>query len=89
MSATGKMRGAAVSRHTPETRSHCTGIWAVVQMTAWGRLKIHGVFGPWVKFPGMDETMAEKMAVEMVTRLLCWWDIRAEYEIASVLPMEE
>ena len=58
-------------------------------MTTWARLKIHAYWGPWVKFPGMNRDQAEKLAMKMRADLIGWWNIKAEYELSDIFPMEE
>lgn len=58
-------------------------------MTSWARLNIHAHWGPWVKFPGCTPEQAEKAAMKMAANLLGWWGTKAEYEISSIVPMEE
>jgi hypothetical protein len=57
-------------------------------MTTWARLNIQGYKGPWVKFPGATRDQAEKIAMKMKADLIGWWDIKAEYELSDITPVE-
>lgn len=55
----------------------------------WVRLKIHGVWTAWIKLSDTTYDQTEIYARKTIHRLLARWEIRAEYQISSIVPLEE